>query len=150
LIHCRGIKNQKWGGWIFSRPMRGREAGHSGGFGLAHWKIKVGLFGSQSNSKFNKRRRLDFFAANRTANIKKRRRLDFLSANHRAQNDKLKKLDFFEASDNERCICVHTETYSRLQFIPCSCIPSVLQLFMHILLRPKNAPIVCRLNMMIV
>jgi hypothetical protein len=92
--------------------MRGREVGHSGGFGLAHWKIE----------------RLDFFAANRTANIKKRRRLDFLSANHRAQNDKLKKLDFFEASDNERCICVHTETYSRLQFIPCSCVPSVLQL----------------------
>jgi hypothetical protein len=76
---------------------------------------EVGFFGSQWNSKIEKRRRLDFFApnnttarwkmrkldflaTNRTAKIEKRRRSDFLSANHRAQNEKLKRLDFFEAN----------------------------------------------------
>jgi len=59
---------------------------------------EVGFFGSQWNSKIEKRRRLDFFAPNNTTARWKMGRLDFLSANHRAQNEKLKRLDFFEAN----------------------------------------------------
>ena len=50
----------------------------------------------KSDSKIKKRRRLDFFAANRTVKMQKRRRLDFLAAN-RTNIKKRKRSDFLSA-----------------------------------------------------
>jgi hypothetical protein len=50
------------------------------------------------------------------------------------------------------CICVHTEIYSRLQCVPYELLlrSPCCSFYMHIWLRSKNAPIVCRLNMICV
>jgi hypothetical protein len=116
---------------------------------------------------------LDFLSANHRARNEKLKRLDFLKPIRQSNYRRVHRLGkaakgrcvrkellakrytlamHIEAhrANNESRICVHTEHIPGFSAFLAPAFPACCSFFMHIVLRSKNSPIVCRLNMMIV